>query len=211
MKFRADSRLDHAIIYEMIPPGARILDLGCGTGELLYLLARDKHARVQGIELNDAAIYECVKKGLSVFHGDVESGLSEYPDNSFDFVILNQSMQEVKKIDWLVEEALRIAGKLIVGFPNFAFVGARLMLFFGGRAPITPSLPYRWYDTPNLRFLSIRDFQDFCREKNLKVREAHFVGRRRMITLWPNLFALNAIFLIEKPGNTQEEKDEQNI
>ena len=190
-------RLDHKIIYQIVEPGARVLDLGCGTGDLLYLLAREKGAKVQGIEVSDSAIYECVKKGLSVFHGDIESGLAEYPDRSFDYVILNQSFQELKKIDWLLHEALRIGGKIIVGFPNFAFIQARVMLFFRGKAPITSSLPYRWYDTPNVRFLSISDFRDFCREKNLKVLEAHYLGNERAISLWPNLFALSAIFVLE--------------
>jgi methionine biosynthesis protein MetW len=191
-------RLDHQIISRIIEPESRVLDLGCGSGDLLYLLAREKGAKVQGIEVNDLAIYECVKKGLSVFHGDIESGLAEYPDHSFDYVILNQSMQEVKKIDWLIHEALRIGGKIIVGFPNFASLQARVMLFFRGKAPITSSLPYRWHDTPNVRFLSISDFLDFCREKNLKVLEAHYLGKKKSAGLWPNLFALNGIFVVTK-------------
>jgi len=191
-------RLDHQIICQIVEPGARVLDLGCGNGDLLYLLAREKGARVQGIELNDSAIYECVKKGLSVFHGDIESGLAEYPDRSFDYVILNQSLQEVKKIAWLTGEALRIGAKIIVGFPNFAYLQARVMLFFRGKAPITPSLPYRWHDTPNVRFLSISDFRDFCREKDLMVQDAYYLGENRRVHLWPNLFALNAIFVVTR-------------
>jgi methionine biosynthesis protein MetW len=191
-------RIDHQIICQIVEPGARVLDLGCGNGDLLYLLARDKGARVQGIELNDSAIYECVKRGLSVFHGDIESGLVEYPDHSFDYVILNQSLQEVRKIDWLIQEALRIGGKIIVGFPNFAYLQARLMLFFRGKAPITPSLPYRWHDTPNVRFLSISDFRGFCQEKELRVQNAHYLGKNGRVHLWPNLFALNAIFVVTR-------------
>lgn len=191
-------RLDHQIIYRIVESGARVLDLGCGNGDLLYFLAREKGAKVQGIEVNDSAIYECVKKGLSVFHGDIESGLTEYPKQSFDYVILNQSLQEVEKVDDLIEEALRVGSKVIVGFPNFAFWGARLMLFFRGKAPITRSLPYNWNNTPNVRFLSISDFKDFCREKDLKVKEARYLGKKRSVTLWPNLFALNAIFVVTK-------------
>jgi methionine biosynthesis protein MetW len=191
-------RLDHQVICQIVEPGARVLDLGCGNGDLLYLLAREKGARVQGIELNDSAIYECVKKGLSVFHGDIESGLAEYPDRSFDYVILNQSMQEVKKIDGLIHEALRIGSKIIVGFPNFAYLQARMMLFFRGKVPITPSLPYRWHDTPNVRFLSVSDFRDFCREKGLRIQDAHYLGETRRVHLWPNLFALNAIFAVTR-------------
>lgn len=195
-------RIDHQIISQIIEPGSRVLDLGCGNGDLLYLLAKEKGAKVQGIEANDAAISECVKKGLSVYHSDLESGLTEYPDRSFDYVILNQSMQEVKRVDWLIQEALRVGKRTIVGFPNFAYIQARLMLFFRGKAPITSSLPYRWYDTPNVRFLSMADFRDFCREKDFHIQKAHYLGEKKEINLWPNLFALNAIFLVVRETPT---------
>lgn len=190
--------LDYQVIYQIIESGSRVLDLGCGRGELLYLLAKEKNAKVQGIELDDAAIYKCVERGLSVFHGDIDSGLTEYPDQSFDYVILNQSMQQVKRADFAIEESLRVGKKVIVGFPNFVYLTGRLMFFFRGKAPITKSLPYHWYDTPNLRFLSISDFRDFCRKKNIKVLATYFLGNRALVKLWPNLFALNAIFVITK-------------
>jgi methionine biosynthesis protein MetW len=192
------SRSDHRIIYQFVEAGSRVLDLGCGNGDLMYLLAREKNARVQGIELDDAAIYECVKRGLSVIHSDIESGLVEYPDRSFDYVILNQSMQEVKRVDMVFEQALRIGTRIIVGFPNFAYIGARLMLFFRGKSPITSSLPYHWNDTPNVRFLSIRDFRDYCNEKRLRILAARYLNAEKEIRFWPNLMALNAIFVLTK-------------
>jgi len=198
MKQSPGIRLDHKIIYEVIDSGARVLDLGCGTGDLLYLLASRKNAKVQGIELDDRAIHECVKKGVNAFQSDIESGLKEYPDLSFDYVILNQSMQEVKQVDFLINEALRVGRILIVGFPNFAYWTARYMLFFQGQAPITKSLPYFWFNTPNVRFLSIKDFEDFCREEGLKVLKAVYLGEKRTVKFIPNLLALNAIFVITR-------------
>ena len=191
-------RLDHKIIYGIVKPGSGVLDLGCGTGELLSLLAKEKSAKVQGIELSGEAIYKCVEKGLSVFHGDIDTGLAEYPDKSFDYVILNQSMQEVRRVDFVIEEALRVGKKVIVGFPNFAYWRARLRLFLKGKTQVTYSLPYRWYNTPNLHFLSISDFKEFCSEKKITISEAYYLGRKRMTKILPNLLALNAIFIITK-------------
>ncbi|HJX33586.1 MAG TPA: methionine biosynthesis protein MetW [Desulfatiglandales bacterium] len=193
-----DIRLDHRTIYSIIDPGAKVLDLGCGEGDLLYLLVRDKQVMAQGIELDDRAIQECVKKGLSVFHDDIESGLREYPEHSFDFVILNQSMEEVKNVDSVIHDALRIGKKVIVGFPNFAYIQARLMLFLKGRAPITKSLPYSWFDTPNVRFLSITDFMEYCSDKNIRIISAHYLGKKGIVRFFPNLMALNAIFILSK-------------
>lgn len=178
-----------------------MLDLGCGKGDLIDLLSREKDARVQGIEFDEKAICECVKKGLSVCQGDIETGLAEYPDCCFDYVILNQSLQEIRKASFLLREALRVGRQAIVGFPNFAHIGARISLFFGGRAPMTPSLPYRWYDTPNVRFLSIADFHRFCAETGFAVEKTAFLNGQKTITFWPNLRALNAIFLLSLPDD----------
>jgi methionine biosynthesis protein MetW len=192
-------RLDHQIIYKIIEPGSRVLDLGCGEGDLIYFLAKEKAAKVQGIELSEEAIYKCVEKGLSVFHSDIDSGLTDYPGRSFDYVILNQSLQEVKKVDYVIKEALRVGKKVIVGFPNFAHIAARCRLFFSGKAPVTVSLPYHWYDTPNLHFLSTSDFKGYCDEKNIKVLDIFYLGKKKLIRFWPNLFAQNALFVINKP------------
>jgi methionine biosynthesis protein MetW len=197
-------RPDHQVIFEMIEPESRVLDLGCGTGDLMHLLMRRKNAWIQGIELDENAIYECVKKGLSVCQSDIESGLSEYPDHSFDYVILNQSLQEVRKAFFLLREALRVGNRVIVGFPNFAHIHARISLGFYGKAPMTPSLPYRWYDTPNVRFLSINDFEGFCREKGFVVEKARFLNGDKLISFWPNLRALGAIFLLSRAENNSD-------
>ncbi len=188
--------LDHKIIYKVIEPASKVLDLGCGDGSLLSFLVKEKKVKAQGIELNEEAIYKCVENGLSVFHGDIETGLSGYPDKSFDYVILNQSMQEVKKVDLVMDQALRIGKKVIVGFSNFTYVSARFRIFFKGKVPITESLPYRWYDTPNVHFLSINDFKDFCADKGIKIVKAFYLGEKKLVRILPNLFALNAIFVI---------------
>lgn len=191
-------RPDHEAIFSVIEPGSKVLDLGCGAGELLFLLAKQKKAKVQGIELSEEAIYKCVEKGLSVFHSDIDSGLVGYPDKSFDYVILNQSMQEVKKVDFVIQEALRVGRKVIVGFPNFAHISSRFRLFFKGKSPVNEALPYHWYDTPNLHFLSVIDFETFCRQKDISILNARYLGKNGPIYFWPNLLALNAVFLITK-------------
>jgi methionine biosynthesis protein MetW len=191
-------RLDHKVIFDIIEPRARVLDLGCGDGELLSLLEHGKQVKGQGVELNDKEIYKCMEKGLTVFHGDIDSGLIGYPDKSFDYVILNQTMQEAKKAELVIQESLRVGKKVIVGFPNFAPLMARVSVAFFGRTPITKSLPYRWYNTPNLHFLTIKDFRDFCREKNITIEKAVYLGSKGVMNILPNLFALNAIFVIKK-------------
>ena len=192
------TRLDYQIIGKVVEDGSRVLDLGCGDGDLMFFLAKKKNAKVQGIELNENSIYKCVEKGLSVFHGDVDSGLRDYPDKSFDAVILNQSLQEVKGTEFVLNEALRVGRKVIVVFPNFAHFSARLKLFFLGRAPVIESLPFHWYDTPNKHFLSIKDFQNYCKEKNIKILEARYLGKEKFVNHFPNLFAYNAVFVIKR-------------
>ncbi len=191
-------RPDHKIILGFIKPHSTLLDLGCGTGELLQILADEKKARGQGIEIDEQAIYECVARGVSVFHGDVDSGLAEYKDKSFAYVILNQSLQQIKHVDTVLNDALRVGKKVIVGIPNFAYYKARLQMFFRGRAPVTGSLPYQWYETPNIHFLSILDFITYCRSKKINIEKSKYIGESRRVVLFPNLFALVGMFLISK-------------
>jgi methionine biosynthesis protein MetW len=190
---------EYRIIAGMIHAAASVLDLGCGDGELLAMLKKERGVnRAQGIELDEKAIYKCVARGLSVFHGDIDSGLTEYDDNSFDYVILNQTFQQVKKPDVVLSEALRVGHHVIVGFPNFAHFSARYQLAVLGRAPITPSLPYEWYNTPNVHFLSIADFINYCRQGSIKIEKSHFLGKEKPLKFFPNLRALLGIFLITK-------------
>src|SRR4030042_3386468 len=163
------AKTEHKIIMEWIDRGSSVLDLGCGDGELLSLLINEKQVRAQGIELSEAAIHRCVAQGLSVFQEDIDTGLSAYADKSFDYVILNQTFQQVEKPDLALKEALRVGRKTIVGFPNFVHASARLQIFFRGRVPVTNALPYEWYDTPNLHFLSIADFIEYCRKRNVHI------------------------------------------
>lgn len=189
-------RLDHKMILGMVTEASSVLDLGCGEGELLYLLEKEKKVRGQGIELSEQAIYSCVEKGLSVHHGDIDSGLSEYGDESFDYVILNESLQQVRIPDNVVKEALRVGRKVIVGFPNFGYYPVRLQVFFGGITPVTPSLPYMWYNTPNAHFISIKDFRDYCEKREFSVLDSVFIRKNRITRILPNLFADTAIFTI---------------
>jgi methionine biosynthesis protein MetW len=191
--------LEYGTILSWVKPGSSVLDLGCGDGTLLALLVKEKGVRAQGIEISEQAIYQCVAKGLSVFHEDIDVGLSDYSKHSFDYVILHQSLQQVKKLDYVLEEAMRIGQWVIVGIPNFAYYRARLQIFLKGRTPVTPSLPYEWHDTPNLHFLSILDFTEYCRRQGFKIEKRAFMGEHKKVTTFPNLFALTGIFLIRSP------------
>ena len=123
----------------------------------------------------------CVAEGLSVFQQDIDTGLSEYADKSFDYVILNQTLQQVKKPDFALNEALRVGKKTIVGIPNFAYYKARARIFFKGRVPVTAALPFQWYDTPNLHFLSLNDFKDYCKNKNINIERSFFKSSNKQV------------------------------
>lgn len=189
-------RADHEIILALIKDGSTVLDLGCGNGELLALLAREKHARSQGIEIDQNAIAECLRRGVNVLQGDLDQGLSEYPDKSFDYVVLNDSLPEVRHPDTILMEALRVGQQVLVGFPNFCNLSARLQIGIFGRVPVTRSLPYQWYDTPNLHFLSIKDFAVFCQQKKINIVSTYHLAGDRHIYLFPNILANFSLFLI---------------
>jgi len=202
-------------IIDWVEPGSSVLELGCGSGGLLSRLVKERNVKAQGIEIDDASISLCVQKGLNVLHEQVDTALGDYADNSFDFAIFDRSLQRVvRRPDIVLMEALRISRNAIVGFSNFAHYPGRCQVFFRGRTPVTPSLPYQWHDTPNLHFLSIADFTDYCHSKNIRIEKVAFFGGTGTIRLLPNLRALAGFFLISKrlepDENSQGGSDESD-
>jgi methionine biosynthesis protein MetW len=188
-------KTDYKIILAWIKKESSVLDLGCGDGELLAVLIKEKQVHAQGIELSETAIQHCVAQGLSVFQQDIDTGLSEYADHSFDYVILNQTLQQVKKPDFALKEALRVGKKVIVSFPNFVQASARLQIL-KGRVPVTKALPYEWYDTPNLHFLGIDDFRNYCKKRGIHIEDSIFIRKNHKVKLFPNLLAEIGLFLL---------------
>ena len=193
-----DIRLDHKYIIDMIEPNSHVLDLGCGDGTLLDLLIKNKNCRATGIEIDEKEIYKCVERGVTVSHGDIDSGLEDYSDKRFDYVILNESLQEILSPEKVIAEALRVGKRVIVGIPNFCNLSARLQILLFGQVPVTVGLPYKWYNTPNIRFLSIKDFRYFCNERGITIERERALGIKGEIYIKRNLFAYSAIFLIKK-------------
>lgn len=189
-------KLEHTIIAGWINSGASVLDLGCGDGELLKLLIYEKGVKAQGLELSQEAIQCCVARGLSIIQQDIDTGLSEYVDKSFDFVVLNQTFQQVRKPDFVLKEALRVGRRVIVSFPNFVNISARIQIFFRGHVPVTKSLPYEWYDTPNLHFLGVADFIEYCRKRGIIVKDSIFIRKSGKVKFLVNLFADVGLFLL---------------
>jgi methionine biosynthesis protein MetW len=195
-------RYDLQIIASWIEPGAKVLDLGCGEGELLQHLIAAKGVAGTGIEKNEEKVAQAIASGLSVLQGDINAEVADYPDASFDYVILSQTLQQVFAPAALIRQMMRIGRRGVVSFPNFSHWRNRLQLLLTGYAPVSPQLPYQWYDTPNIRVITLKDFRRFVRDIGLCVlKEAalntHAEDRRGSIARrWPNLRATYGLFLI---------------
>jgi homoserine O-acetyltransferase/O-succinyltransferase len=194
------ARVDYELIEFLIEPDSTVLDIGCGDGELLATLIEDKNIKGKGIELEQDMTLACINRGISIIQCDIERGLQSCTDKSFDYVILSQTVQTIKNPEKVFTDILRVGKKVIVSFPNFANWRCRLQLFLQGKAPVTKQLPFRWYDSPNIHCLSMKDFDQFCKDLNVKVEKKIPLTKNRStaVKLVPNLFAEQVIYLTSK-------------
>ncbi len=200
----SDIRIDLSLIADMVEPGSRVLDVGCGDGALLDLLASRRQVDARGIELSREGVARCLARGLSVVQGDADADLADYPDDAFDYVILSQTIQATRRPRSVLENMLRIGRRAIVSFPNFGHWSIRAHLLFKGRMPVTENLPESWYDTPNIHFCTIRDFVGLCEEVGAVTERAVAlnaagtdIGVRAPWWFW-NLFGQQAVFLLRR-------------
>ncbi len=194
--------LNYSIITNMIEPNLSVLDLGCGDGTLLKML-KNKGINARGIDINQDNIVKCLEKGLPVIQGDIDEGLQEYPDKSYDYVVLNQTLQSTEKPDFVIKEMLRVGNKVVVSFPNFGYWKVRFYLMFKGKMPKSRILPFQWYDTPNIHLLTIDDFYDFAKSQDFKIEQKICMTKAKvrksiLQKLFDNLFTEEVIFVISK-------------
>ncbi len=191
-----NTRADFQLITNWVEPNSRVLDLGCGDGSLLALLNRTRATRGYGVEINDDNIVTCVKNGINVIQNNLESGLSTFESDSFDYVILSQTLQAVHQTESIVKEMLRVGRQAIVTFPNFGYWRNRWQIL-AGRMPVSKTLPYQWYDTPNVHLCTINDFEDFCHQHNVQILEREILTRGNKVELLPNWLGNLAVYRIQ--------------
>lgn len=189
----ATQRSDFAAIAEWVKPRSRVLDLGCGDGSLLKYLKEQRSTSGLGVEIDDASILACVRNGTNVVQSDLERGLSDFEDNSFDYVILSQTLQTVRHSERIIREMLRVGLEGIVTFPNFGYWKNRLQVA-AGRMPVSANLPFQWYDTPNVHLCTISDFERFCRERGVRVIKSKVLTNGTTVRAWPNLLGALAVY-----------------
>ena len=186
-------RADLAAIAQWVAPQARVLDLGCGDGSLLRTLWQERQAPGYGVEIDDAAVLECVENDVNVLQVDLESGLSLFGDHTFDCVILSETLQTIHRTEFLMREMLRVGREVIVSFPNFGHWSARLQVLYG-RMPVSETLPYEWYETPNVHHCTTVDFEDLCRRLGVRIRERLVLHQGKAVTFLPNLLGSVAVY-----------------
>ena len=195
-------RPDLAVIARHVPVGSRVLDVGCGEGELMAVLRDERQVDARGMEIDPEAVEKCVARGLSAIQGDANRDLADYPDGAFDYAVLSQTLQTAERPDLMLDQLLRIGRKAFVSFPNFAHWRMRASLMWNGRMPETPSLPHKWYDTPNIHLCSIDDFHALCRDMGVRVERAIVLNRYsrpiHMPPLLANLFGEQAVFMLRR-------------
>ena len=189
-------RSDYAIIGAIVAPGSRVLDLGCGDGELLAWLAVHKQVDARGVEISNAKVQRAIASGVSVYQGDIEEAVGDLPDKAFDYVILSQTLQETRSPLKVLREMLRVGSRAIVAFPNFGHWRVRLSHLWSGRAPKTKLFPHDWYDSPNIHFLTVHDFESLARNEGWTIERRIFLHGQREVRMLPNLLAEVAVFLI---------------
>lgn len=196
------SRWDHGLIEEHIPRGASVLDLGCGDGSLLARLMKTKGIHAQGIEIDFSLVLDCVTNGVPVFQANLDEGLAGFPDRSFDYVVLEETIQTLNRPRTVLSEMVRVGKLGIVTFPNFGYWQVRLDLALTGRMPVTKSLPFAWFDTPNIRLLTLEDFRQWTSDEGIEIVEGHVFseGTIRRIQDDDNLFADEVMLVIRKAG-----------
>lgn len=193
----ARQRPDFSAIAAWVKPGARVLDLGCGDGSLLRFLTEERDISGYGVEIDDRNVLACVKNGINVIQRDLEAGLSVFESESFDFVILSQTLQAMKNTESIVREMLRVGREGIATFPNFGYWRHRLQVF-SGNMPVSPDLPYQWFDTPNVHLCTIDDFEMFCHQHGVHILERVVLNQGKPISVMPNLLGSLAVFRFER-------------
>ncbi|MEI6664347.1 MAG: methionine biosynthesis protein MetW [Actinomycetes bacterium] len=191
------TRPDFAAIAAWIPNGARVLDLGCGDGSLLRYLQGSNRVAGYGVEIVDANIVACIKNQVNVIQGDLESGLSGFENNSFDYVILSQTLQATRHTEPLMREMLRVGREGIVSFPNFGYWRNRMDIL-QGKMPVSKELPYQWYDTPNIHLCTLNDFEALCRSNSMHILDRRVMTGDRVISVLPNLFGSTAVYRFKR-------------
>ncbi len=191
------SRPDFAAIAEWIPNGATVLDLGCGDGSLLRFLQDTREVSGYGVEISDLNVVSCIANGISVIQNDLDSGLADFESNSFDYVLLSQTLQATRHTEPLVQEMLRVGREGIVSFPNFGYWRARLNILMGNM-PVSRELPYQWYDTPNVHLCTINDFEMFCERHHVAVLDRRVMTGDGEVSMLPNLLGSTAVFRFQR-------------